>query len=286
MTRKSADLPIEIWSNFHDPFNPTNDGKSYHVWRLDDLENKLVNSTRKDCSGDFFSSHTSTLNSKVDSLGISFRTKRTVRCRHDFETGKMNILVQSKQSPLDGDTSMKLQKGKWWIKDSSAIHDVPFLSVIRVERQSDNCSNWFIDLRITNPRDSEVNISIRPNPFNEDFYFYCDDIGNFQWNSAAAEVLSPAPRAGTDDFNIVLRGYEDELLRDDGILMDKPKMDDFFGRSYSMEWLHFTEGNKGYIRIPLTSDVEVNHKLFELSFCLTWGLNEEVHSTDVKIKVM
>jgi hypothetical protein len=57
-------------------------------------------------------------------LRVPLRLKRTVRCRRDVNQGRMTILVQPKPGPLEGDSSQKV-RGTWWVKDSSAIHEVP-----------------------------------------------------------------------------------------------------------------------------------------------------------------
>jgi hypothetical protein len=55
---------------------------------------------------------------------VQLRSKRTVRSRLDVHHGRMKILVQPKPNPLDGDSSQK-NRGSWWVKDSSAIHELP-----------------------------------------------------------------------------------------------------------------------------------------------------------------
>jgi hypothetical protein len=79
----------------------------------------------------------------------------------------MNILVQPKTLPLEGDSSLKVQRGKWWVKDASAIHDVPFVSVVQLPRRQKQTPSTAsaattaatIELCFTNPK--EVATSIR-----------------------------------------------------------------------------------------------------------------------------
>jgi hypothetical protein len=56
---------------------------------------------------------------------ITLRSKRTLRCKQDVHQGRMNIVVQPKPGPLEGDSSQKTLKGNWWVKDGSAIHEIP-----------------------------------------------------------------------------------------------------------------------------------------------------------------
>ncbi|CAM9730661.1 unnamed protein product [Ectocarpus fasciculatus] len=55
---------------------------------------------------------------------VTLLSKRTLRSTLDMQQGRMKILVQPKPNPLDGDSSQK-NRGAWWVKDSSAIHELP-----------------------------------------------------------------------------------------------------------------------------------------------------------------
>jgi hypothetical protein len=112
---------------------------------------------------------------------VPLRSKRTIRGRlQDVSAatgssssmltgaaGRMNILVQPKTLPLEGDSSLKVQRGKWWVKDASAIHDVPFVSVVQLpcrQKQTPSTASAAstaatIELCFTNPK--EVATSIR-----------------------------------------------------------------------------------------------------------------------------
>ena len=57
---------------------------------------------------------------------IPLRSKRTLRCKHDVHQGRMNIVLQPKPGPLEGDSSQKTLKGNWWVKDGSAVHEIPW----------------------------------------------------------------------------------------------------------------------------------------------------------------
>jgi hypothetical protein len=62
---------------------------------------------------------------RIMPVRTQLRSKRTLRSRKDVYQGRMNILVQPKPGPLEGDSSQKTLKGNWWVKDSSAVHEIP-----------------------------------------------------------------------------------------------------------------------------------------------------------------
>jgi hypothetical protein len=113
---------------------------------MEDLTNKLNSASLSEASGDAISPSASAeyKDEYVDStaaeklqgayyqasksailpLRVPLRLKRTIRCRRDVHQGRMTILTQPKPGPLEGDSSQKV-RGTWWVKDSSAIHEVP-----------------------------------------------------------------------------------------------------------------------------------------------------------------
>lgn len=64
-------------------------------------------------------------------LPVYYRAKVSRRCRAELSAGRTGILVKPKLNPLEGDTSLRAGHGQWWKKDSSAIHVVPRVRVIR-----------------------------------------------------------------------------------------------------------------------------------------------------------
>lgn len=66
-----------------------------------------------------------------------------------MDSGQLSILVQPKLFPLEGDSSQKVFKGKWWVKDSSAIHEIPSIFIIKLP----STSFHRINLRIENPKE-------------------------------------------------------------------------------------------------------------------------------------
>ena len=149
--------------------------------------------------------------SNLEPIRFHLRTKRTVRCRRDVEEGKMSILAQPKLFPLEGDSSQKLQRGKWFVKDSSAVHEVPGIVIIQlpdcqaIRRQE----LAFVHLTITNPKDTPLKVTVSSNSVSSNLQnqtsrrrpFSCG-FGNL--------VTSKA-----EDITFELGAFEDELLRDD-----------------------------------------------------------------------
>lgn len=156
--------------------------------------------------------------------GVRLRSKRALRSKQDSRTGRMNILVQPKTLPLEGDSSLKLQKGKWWVKDSSAIHELPFVSVVSLPntavllQQSGPC---FVELCITNPKMTEVRVSFFSDQLSKGFepYLRLDRLGVTETVHAANRLrastrLLPDETATTQQLDLLIGGFEDELLKD------------------------------------------------------------------------
>lgn len=160
---------------------------------------------------------------------VGLRTKRVVRCKRDLELNKPNILVQQKPLPLEGDSSMKVYRGKWWVKDNSAIHFVPSLLLTRLPSAQDllmgtefptsasagrgMACQWpgcRLELCLSNPRDVAMTVSIQvlPTPTNQshDKYapFHCLTVPLTASGCTADEPVVTAS----------LAAYEDELLRE------------------------------------------------------------------------
>jgi len=81
--------------------------------------------------------------------GISLRSKRTIRCRKDVEDSKMSILLQPKNFALEGDSSLKLQRGKWSVKDSSAAYRVPNVKAVAL-------TDGKLHFTVRNPTDEPI----------------------------------------------------------------------------------------------------------------------------------
>lgn len=133
-------------------------------WNFESLENKLKKSDKTDSEPFFTTSSSnssilpflSVLNHPDPSIDISLsaistsisssptttsypinlvkpiklRKKKTIRSRFDFEATRSNILVQPHPFPLDGDSSQRIGVGKFFVKESLAIHFFPQIQVL------------------------------------------------------------------------------------------------------------------------------------------------------------
>jgi len=146
---------------------------------------------------------------------IRLRSKKTLRCRQDVEQGKMSILIQPKTFPLEGDSSLKIQRGKWWVKDASAIHEIPTLTVTKLpetlalqsaslsERQAACCLN----VELSNPKDFEVMVAI---------HIAEDIIGEGVLDRGDRSLYASPPNGESGGPLVIhLGAFEDELLREE-----------------------------------------------------------------------
>ena len=227
------------------PIPPANLGTR---WRMSDLEKSLASkcaphNTHKKESCEAESSESSlatsdciltTLNQRLNfpgiqpsmitglkPVGVALRSKKTVRCRKDVEEGKMSILVQPKLFPLEGDSSQKLQRGKWFVKDSSAVHEVPSISITKLpdSKSIEDKESSLLHITITNPKDSKLRIWISHDST-------CSSDNILQSDDKTGSVIKCGVRPficsteelvleSTDALEFEVGAFEDELLRDD-----------------------------------------------------------------------
>jgi hypothetical protein len=64
-------------------------------------------------------------------LPIKLRPRKSRRCRAELREGRAGILLKPRLNPLEGDSSLRSGHGQWWKKDSSAIHVIPSVTVVR-----------------------------------------------------------------------------------------------------------------------------------------------------------
>eukprot|EP00602_Paraphysomonas_sp_CaronLab_P013598 CAMPEP_0185040034 /NCGR_PEP_ID=MMETSP1103-20130426/37629_1 /TAXON_ID=36769 /ORGANISM="Paraphysomonas bandaiensis, Strain Caron Lab Isolate" /LENGTH=298 /DNA_ID=CAMNT_0027579163 /DNA_START=136 /DNA_END=1029 /DNA_ORIENTATION=- len=202
-------------------------------------ENEYINSVAKASQFSHLTTVSQRLNGPHTALAstllpdrLRLRTKKTLRCRKDFIEREMNILVQPKTFPLEGDSSHKLQQGKWWTKDASAIHEVPKLSVVRFN--SDVAKGvGFLHLAIASFK--EVDIAVALTAISE-------EVCNERDASCSIDLHQPFrnPPVRVQSLKsthlsgfLVLRAYEDELLRDEGNIEE---IADFASENESGEW--------------------------------------------------
>ena len=200
--------------------------------------------------------------------GVLLRTKRTLRSRKEFDQGKMSILVQPKAFPLEGDSSMNLQRGRWFIKDTSAFYSIPRLEVINNNKTNDlnDKDNNKLSLYISNPLEDDILVrlesrtgttwggSLKKDDTDTDVK------GNHQYLSHLkvsngkevnrASILTDSSSSPT----IPLKGYEDPLLRDNigGCVHDQDFID--IGDGFQMKQYE----NEAILLIPLKVDVDVD----------------------------
>lgn len=152
---------------------------------------------------------------KLRPIRVNLRSKRILRCRRDVEEGKMSILIQPKLFPLEGDSSQKLNRGKWFVKDSSAVHEVPSIVITKVPDCQLIKVHEFSNLHLTviNPKDFKVIININ-NSNSRGVTDMSDKIGvsshPFLSTNASTHMVS-----SDGDIRFQLGPFEDELLRDD-----------------------------------------------------------------------
>jgi len=86
-------------------------------------------------------------------LSVALRPRKSRRCRAELAAGRTGILVKTKLNPLEGDSSLRSGHGQWWKKDSSAIHVVPRVKVVRHGRTalSDSRTRHALLLSVANP---------------------------------------------------------------------------------------------------------------------------------------
>jgi hypothetical protein len=172
---------------------------------------------------------------------VKLRTKRTIRSRHDVgKGGRMLILVQPKTLPLEGDSSLKVHKGKWWIKDSSAIHELPFASILSLPSCTDVKAGKVCQIvfRFTNYKEQPVimkfdgvkqsmNIQQRPftmlDPLDKSSsismtrtLLLVDSLSRISNKCQVSDDIAYSRCDETSRVVLIrLDAYEDELLRDD-----------------------------------------------------------------------
>jgi hypothetical protein len=88
-------------------------------------------------------------------LPMPLRARKSRRCRAELAEGRPGILVKPKLNPLEGDTSLRSGHGQWWKKDSSAIHVVPLVTVVK------RVGGTFL-LKVTNPTMGMVRLRFGP----------------------------------------------------------------------------------------------------------------------------
>lgn len=254
-------------------------------WRCADIEEAITNKTSESLRninprnnsvlykyidktvGDYHNNNILTWKEPGIAKGVALRTKRTLRSRKDFDEGKMSILVQPKAFPLEGDSSMNLQRGRWFIKDTSAFYSIPRLEVINnyasnTSNTNDFNENEILCLHISNPLEDDILLRFESRngttwggKVNEDGDI--SDKGNHQYLAnlrisngkkvKRATISNSTSSLPSFTPPISLKGYEDPLLRDNmgGCVHDQDLID--FGDGFQMKQYE----NEAIIIVPL-----------------------------------
>lgn len=219
---------------------PATAEKHRGVWQMEELQAKLATIVDTDAQRE--AAILTKLKSMTSEVGqncapgmsipikVKLLSKRSLRSRQDNRSGRMNILVQPKTLPLEGDSSLKLQKGKWWVKDASAVHEVPFVSILSLPTATeltDGQTHCAVQLSITNPKMSEVVITFIASGGEDsqqgEHFHWLSVLGStctarakqrLQHSTLLQDTTATPDRAGQETLRLVLGGYEDELLRD------------------------------------------------------------------------
>lgn len=170
-------------------------------------------------------SHDSITSITNQPIRVSLRCKKMIRCRKDFDSGRMSILVQPKAAPLEGDSSLRIQRGKWWIKDSAAVHELPNVTIKDYPDISCDISGGKILLRgllqfyLVNPKDTPISVKftfIAPFGLKTMKLLIVDNNEKEPQTLRNCINISVSSRESifvTDTIN--LAAFEDELLRDE-----------------------------------------------------------------------
>lgn len=246
-----------------------------------------------------------------DILGVPLRSKRILRSKQDSRTGRMNILIQPKNLPLEGDSSLKLQKGKWWMKDSSAVQELPFVSVAKLPDRDalvNKTAPSFIELCITNPKMAEVRVVLSAQsavgaercgaPYLQLGRLGVSSLVRIVSTVTALPHSSSFPHADEGDeasLAVTIGGFEDELLKDvddAGLAAPPPASTDAVGAArgdselspapnapedpHFPRWTHNVIHNKAYVKIPVELSSFVPSGPFELNLSCTVNLGGEL----------
>lgn len=264
-------------------------------WKMADLERKIADNEARIGSAfvDYLVEQRRTVldqsSNVVLARGVRLRSKRTVRCRKDLEEGKLNILIQPKPYPLDGDSSMKLQTGDWWVKDSSAIHLLPLVTIVCCPSISDlDSDQWkYISLKFRNPKDSPAIIQFggRTTTKQEDSYVVVNANGSISVESALhrANISSYFPN-DADELTVNLEPYEDELLRgDDPSSASQNQASESRDNRY---WSSVVDGHTAIINIPIcTKEIATDEAVNKIEINVDYKLSVDDIELIVPMKI-
>jgi dynactin-4 len=129
---------------------------------LDESMNDLSKTSLSLQSLNTFTAPTS--RSELLPLPIPLRPRKSRRCRAELAEGRPGILVKPKLNPLEGDSSLRTGHGQWWKKDSSAIHVLPRLRVVKHQQTASGDVHSFL-LKVTNPTLGLIRMRFSPSQY-------------------------------------------------------------------------------------------------------------------------
>jgi hypothetical protein len=204
---------------------------------------------------------------------VRLRTKRMVRCRKDVKENKMSILIQPKSFPLEGDSSHSLHKGKWWTKDSSAVHEIPQVMLLGAKNllwsSLLNGELAFLHLSISNYKVNDIFISLNQSTLSECTSTMLPsspmtpaDEGEENLSDpsephppfafSCASLLTPTEATPNSLHQVRLSAYEDELLRDEAEDRNLPEYAPEYNPPESLlQWGISIQHNVAKVCIPI-----------------------------------
>ena len=178
-------------------------------------------------------------------IPVRLNVKRMVRCRKDVLDGSLSIMLQPKTFPLEGDSSHKLQKGKWWVKNSCASVEIP--SII-IRKSPDTAAlrkgmSGYLHLLIENPRESNITIRLSP--------------GTKEDHSLALRRPFPYSRQSwlsttPKEHTLSLEAKEDELLKNSEAMAEL--QDVSLAPQETFSWSIVCVQNQARICVPVMPD--------------------------------
>lgn len=200
---------------------------------------------------------------------LELLAKKTIRCRKDLEEGKMNILIQPKTFPLEGDSSLKIQRGKWWVKDMSAVHEIPFVCIHKLPDSSKLLAGEYASLHVSicNPKDCDIELLFNGSETvvdSTDPEYYEDTSHRVMVEASVNYGKASGYANGAPELALTIGAYEDELLKDSaedgqssGVISGNQGGKQDAGSAlldmatHSPPWVYKVESNIAYIQIPL-----------------------------------
>jgi len=180
----------------------------------------------------------------------------------------MSILAQPKTFPLEGDSSLKIQRGKWWVKDSSAIHDIPRLILTRLpdDELLKKGEIDFLHFELSNPKDAPAKLTL-----------------SCVLTESTLLPNMPPQEDNSQLFTATLGAFEDELLRESESVDNAEASEQVItqlnnaqsDQRSSMRWLVATAYNNAAFIVPVRMAPTVN-AIDRPTLVFEMGINEQI----------